>query len=192
MFDPDEITQEVTSQIGRYLKHLFQAFFPHEANLPLNLSTENLEHLFRPSPFAEEIRLLVRIANGEIPPDLADDILIEEVEEAIQSVSKKLFTAPGQPHHSPIPAPFWDTELGRVVLHCQLWLRGDDLITYTEAASIVWPDDVIQVARMRVKRLVERGEWTAYSDPLENNPQHAARVSRQEVEQYHDDHKGKS
>ncbi len=65
------------------------------------------------------------------------------------------------------------------------WRRAfsaDYFLTYTEAAEILFPDANLQSARMRIRRMVERGELTAYIDPRENNPQHAARVSRQEVE----------
>jgi hypothetical protein len=124
----------------------------------------------------------VRVANGEIPGDLADELLMSDVDVAMEAICKQLFTAPGSQQRYAIPSQFWNTDLGAVIQHCQLWLRGDDLISYTEAAVILWPNDDVQAARMRIKRMVERGELTHYADPHENNPQRAARVSRQEIE----------
>jgi hypothetical protein len=67
----------------------------------------------------------------------------------------------------------------------QAWLRHDDLIGYTEAAQLLFPDLAqanIQASRMRVKRMVERGELMMYIDPSEPNPTQQARLSRQAIE----------
>jgi hypothetical protein len=67
----------------------------------------------------------------------------------------------------------------------QAWLRRDDLISYTEAAQILFKDlagQNIQAARMRIKRLVERGELMSYLALDEANPTQQVRVSRQAVE----------
>lgn len=183
MFDADRITRDVIQQMSGYLGRFLRTLFP-TGELPPALSETDWQALLdRPNALSNDIRRLVRVANGDIPADQADDLFMEDVQDSIRSVCKTLFAAPGSPHAYEIPPLFWGTELGRVVRHCQLWLRGDDLITYTEAAEILFPDADLQIARMRIKRMVERGELTAYIDPRENNPQHAARVSRQEVEE---------
>jgi len=60
-----------------------------------------------------------------------------------------------------------------------------NLISYTEAAQILFKDlagQNIQAARMRLKRLVERGELMSYLALDEVNPTQQVRVSRQTVE----------
>jgi hypothetical protein len=181
MFDTDDITQDVIQQFSEYLSQLVKMLLRDKKNLS-RLQTENWDEVVADlSPLRDEIRLLTRVANGDIPGDLADEDLLGDVEDAIDSVCSRLFLAPGSPHQVAIPPTFWTTPLGQVIRHCQMWLRGDDLISYTEAAELLWPEDDIQVARMRIKRLVERGVLSAYTDPHENNPQRAARVSRAEV-----------
>jgi hypothetical protein len=181
MFDPDEITRNVIQQLNGYLAQLVKTLLRDKANL-VRLETENWDAVVTElSPLKEEIRLLTRVANGDIPGDLADEDLIGDVEDAIDSVCSQLFCAPGSSRQYAVPPTFWNTPLGQVIRHCQVWLRGDDLITYTEAAELLWPDDDIQAARMRIKRLVERGVLSGYIEPRENNPQRAARVSRLEV-----------
>lgn len=185
MFDSRQITQDLSIQISTHLSRTLKSVFDPDSKPSANLDKDSLHQLMQgQSALADNIRLLVRIANGEIPGDLADDILVDEVEEALQAMLKVLFASPANPQHYEIPSPFWNTEFGQVIQHCQLWLRGDDLISYTEAAGILWTADDVQTARMRIKRMVERGELTAYIDPTERNPQRAARVSRLEVEAY--------
>jgi hypothetical protein len=187
MFDPDEITQDVIQQLNRHLARLVKTLLRDEANLA-RLEAENWDQVATGlSPLKDEIRLLTRVANGDFPGDLADENLIEDVESAIESVCSRLFRTPGNPRQLIIPSSFWDTSLGHVIRHCQVWLRGDDLITYTEAAQLLWPDDDLQAARMRIKRLVDRGVLSHYTDPRENNPQRNARVSRAEVLEQRDD-----
>lgn len=181
MFDPDEITQDVIRQLNNHLARLVKTLLRDKANLA-RLATENWDQVAAElSPLKDEIRLLTRIANGDFPGDLADENLFEDVKNAIDSVCSRLFLTPGSPREIAIPVTFWDTSLGQVIRHCQVWLRGDDLITYTEAAELLWPDEDIQVARMRIKRLVERGVLSSYIDPRENNPQRNARISRAEL-----------
>lgn len=181
MFDPDEITRDVIRQLSGYLAQLVKTLLRDKANLA-RLEVEDWDEVvIELSPLKDNIRLLIRVANGDIPGDLADEDLIGDVEDAIDSVCSQLFRAPGGSRQYAIPPIFWNTPLGQVIRHCQVWLRGDDLITYTEAAELLWPDDDLQAARMRIKRLVERGVLSGYTEPRENNPQRAARVSRAEV-----------
>jgi hypothetical protein len=181
MFDLDEITRDTIRRLNSYLAQLVKTLLRDKANLA-RLEAENWDQVATElSPLKDDIRLLTRVANGDFPGDLADENLIEDVENAIDSVCSRLFLSPGSLHHVVIPPAFWNTPLGQVIRHCQVWLRGDDLITYTEAAELLWPDDDIQAARMRIKRLVERGMLSSYTEPRENNPQRNARVSRAEV-----------
>ncbi|MCQ3980105.1 MAG: hypothetical protein DPW09_42350 [Anaerolineae bacterium] len=65
------------------------------------------------------------------------------------------------------------------------WASRTNLISYTEAAQILFKDlagQNIQAARMRIKRLVERGELMSYLALDEVNPTQQVRISRQAVE----------
>jgi hypothetical protein len=178
MFDPDEIARDVIQQLSGYLAQLVKTLLRDKANLA-RLEAEDWDKVVTElSPLKGST---ARVANGDIPGDLADEDLIGDVEDAIDSVCSQLFRAPGSSRQYTVPPTFWNTPLGQVIRHCQVWLRGDDLITYTEAAELLWPDDDIQAARMRIKRLIERGMLSGYMEPRENNPQRAARVSRLEV-----------
>lgn len=68
-----------------------------------------------------------------------------------------------------------------VVRQCQVRSRGDDLITYSEAATIITGANT-QAARMTIQRLVSSGELSRFEDLSEPNPQRRGRVSRAEVE----------
>ncbi len=179
MFNADKISSDLIEQISHHLSRLMRHLLGEFAQVPLPDQIRQDS-----APLLEQVRLLVRVANGDIPGDLADEDCLADVEEAIDSICQALFAAPGSPRRYTIPNSFWDTDLGQVIRQCQMWQRGDDLITFTEAAEIMWPDQDVQAARMRIKRMVERGELTGYTDPRASNPQHAARVSRLEVEEY--------
>jgi hypothetical protein len=175
VFDAEQITRDVIDQVRRYMTRLMQQSAADAMTTIPN---------FEDTPLEKAIRLLVRVANGDFPADMADEDFSQDVEAAITMVTRVLFTSPGSPRDTAIPAQFWQGEMGSVIRHCQLWLRGDDLITFSEAAEMLFPGENVQAARMRIKRMVERGELVGYSDPSERNPQKAARVSRQEAEQY--------
>lgn len=185
MFDINQITESLAIQISLYYRQTLSLFFDDES-LPENLKDEVAwqKAIEQNTTLMTPLRLLIRVANNEIPGDLADQLMMDDVNDAIQIICKILFSSPGNLRRYEIPHLFWETELGQVIRHCQLWLRGDDLISYTEAAAILFPELPHQTARMRLKRMVERGELTRYVDPNENNPQRSARVSREEVEAY--------
>lgn len=179
MFDSNRIIQDIKAKIDIYVNKILKKLMDNDS-VSITYQGDTEQKL----SVDDDIHLLVKIANSDIPGDLADDIILGDVEDSINTVLNLLFASPGNLHHYAVPDQFWHTELGKVIRHCQLWLRGDDLINYTEAAAILYPDDEVQVARMRIKRMVERGELSAYLDPTENNPQRAARVSREEVSSY--------
>lgn len=183
MFDAKQIQSDIASQITHYFRRTLKIILNSSDLASLDDKAWQTA-IQQNDEITRAIQLLVRVANHEIPGDLADDVLMGAVEEAIQLLSKVLFASPGNPLHYQIPPHFWQTDLGQVIRYCQLWLRGDDLISYTEAATILYPEEALQTARMRIKRMIERGELTPYCDPTENNPQRSARVSREEVESY--------
>jgi len=97
VFDSDQITHDVIQQLTRYFAQLVKTLLQDEANVA-KLAAEDWDKLiYRLSPLKEEIQLLTRIANGDIPGDLADEDLMGEVADTIESVCRRLFTVPGSP-----------------------------------------------------------------------------------------------
>lgn len=176
MYNAQTITNHVVSQMMHHMEWKFgqQLWFAG-----LNLDTEQLLQARQQSPIGEQIATLCRIANGEITRD-GNDELAGEVMEMTQSIAETLYSTPLEYSYS-IPNEFWRTELGQVIMLAQMWARGDELITISEAAEILYGENT-QAARMRVKRMIERGDLTCYVDADESNPQRETRLSRNEVE----------
>lgn len=175
MFDSDKIARDTVQMMINHISHLYLRLAwggstSHE-------TAQQMYSWLESSPVLEEVRLLVRAANGELDRDPAT---LGEVTETIQSVVELLFAQPGSNSYD-IPDHFWASELGQVIRHAQLFVRGDDLITHSEAATILY-GSADERELMRLRRAIDRGELTAYTDPREPNPQRAGRVSRAEVE----------
>jgi hypothetical protein len=139
-----------------------------------------------PTPLHADLALFVTIANGELDRDAVDDQLLGDIIERFQRLLDLLFKPVSGYYGYSIPPNFWTTtSLGHVLARVQAWLRRDDLMSYTDAAHLLFPDMAgtnPQAARMRVKRLVERGVLQGYSDPHETNPTQQSRISRQAAE----------
>ena len=139
-----------------------------------------------PTPIHADIAHFVQIANGDLDRAMADDQTIAELIERFQNLLDLLFLPATGQYANRIPATFWNEPgIGQVLARVQAWLRHDDLISFTEAAQLLFPDIArtkLQAARMRVKRLTERGDLMTYVAPDEPNPTQQARVSRQAIE----------
>ena len=179
MFDNEIIIQEVVRRVLNHYRHLGQGLYWAG-------SSDSMETPLTSSPLRNDMGLLVRVANGELNRAETDDETIGEVLETLQRVIDVLFARANGSYAYAIPAAFWaQSSLGQVVARVQAWLRQDDLINYTEAARILFSELAqhnIQAARMRLKRLVERGELMSYVALDEANPTKRSRVSRQAVE----------
>lgn len=139
-----------------------------------------------PTPLHADLALFVTIANGELDRASVDDQVLGDIIERFQNLLDLLFKPVSGYYGYSIPPNFWTTTpLGHVLARVQAWLRHDDLMSYTDAAHLLFPDMAgtnLQAARMRVKRLVERGLLQGYSDPHEPNPTQQSRISRQAAE----------
>jgi DNA-binding NarL/FixJ family response regulator len=139
-----------------------------------------------PTPLHADLALFVSIANDQLDRGAVDDQLLGDIIERFQHLLDLLFKPVSGYYGYSIPPNFWTTTpLGQVLARVQAWLRGDDLISYTDAAYLLFPDMAAtnpQAARMRVKRLVERGVLQSYSDLYEPNPTQQSRISRQAAE----------
>lgn len=96
--------------------------------------------------------------------------------EGIQDVMERLFASPLLAVYGPPPNEFWTTPLGQMVALALARVRGDDLITITEAAAI------LGVTVQAVSNRITAGDLRAIPDPNEPNPQKRNRVLRSEVE----------
>lgn len=125
------------------------------------------------SALADQLAEIARLAAGEM--DVPTAIALG-VGEGIQDLMERLFAAPGTGYSYTIPQSFWQTPLGAIVSAAHFRLRGDDLITITEAARM------LDVSVQAISNRIDRGQLAAYRDPDEPNPQRARRVLRSQVE----------
>lgn len=179
MFDQDTITRDVINRVLTHYRQLGQLLYWEG-------SSDSINRPFQSSPLLNKVRLLVQIANEELDRAAVEDQVVGEVVDTLQDVIDVLFARANGPYAYTIPASFWSQPgIGQVMARVQAWLRRDDLISYTVAAHILFKDlagQNIQAARMRIKRLVERGELMSYVALDEANPTQQVRVSRQAVE----------
>jgi hypothetical protein len=179
MFDADVIVEDVLQRVRRHVQLIHSALYS-SSQLPV------FPDLLQASPLQEDIRHLVSIANGELDRALVDADTVADVLEQVQRVLDTLFARAYGLSIPSIPASFWTAPgIGQVIAHVQAWLRHDDLISYTQAAHVLFPSlaqENVQAARMRVKRLTEQGKLMQYVDPSAANPTQQVRVSRQAVE----------
>jgi hypothetical protein len=142
---------------------------------------------YQSSLLAQELALLVRVANGEIDRASAGEARYFEVQGVLQDVCTLLWQPPIGPSGYQVPADFWTQPgIGAVCGAVLQWLNADDLITISEAAHILYEDvDAVgsNVATQRVLRLISRGKIAAYqaSPDTEPNPRRRRRVKRSEV-----------
>lgn len=174
-YDADAIIKDEVSRLTRFFQHLeWRLYFVPTAD-PVPPMTQ--------SPIGEEIKLLCRVANGEIDRATADELTVGEVAETIQGVCETLFVAPGGTYAYVIPNAFWETQLGEVVARCQLWVRDGNLIGISDAAKIL-RGSASQSNLMYVRSLINAGRLSSYPDFDEPNPQRRTRLSRVEVEAF--------
>jgi len=137
---------------------------------------------------AEDLRLLIRIANGEVErfQGTSEETrrFLAPIEDALQRVLDALL---GSAWGGPIVVPpdFWSTDIGIVAARVRWWLSLDDLITISNAASLAFGENT-QANRMRIARAIDGGLLTWVPDPSVANPQQNRRVLRPEVERLRD------
>jgi hypothetical protein len=183
MFDHDSITEPVLQRIRQQEQVLARA-------LTWSVTDIDVAAERPPTPLHADLALFVAIANGELDRAVVDNQALGAIIERFQGLLDLLFRPAIGYYGYSIPPNFWTTTpLGQVLARVQAWLRHDDLLSYSEAARLLFPDLAranLQAARMRVKRLVERGDLQGYVDPLVANPTQQTRVSRQAAEALRD------
>lgn len=122
---------------------------------------------------AQELTDIARMAAGQWPDSQqARDVVME----SIRDLMERLFAAPGMPENYRIPRELWSTPLGEMVALAMARIRGDDLITITQAAGI------LGVTVQAISQRIARGDLLSIPDPNEPNPQKRNRVLRSQVE----------
>lgn len=169
-FDGEAISLEIISQLIRSERTLAaQLIWSH---------VDSHYYAYQSSPIREVIVFLADVANRSPEPEAG---LVERVLSTATRVVGLLFDSP-LASVAP-PDTFWHTSCGKLIRHIQHWALGSDLINYTEAARLIWEEQLSRpVATQRIQRAVLRGTLAKYQDPREPNPQRANRVSRSQVE----------
>jgi hypothetical protein len=141
---------------------------------------------------AEDLRLLIRIANGEVErfQGTSEETrrFLAPIEESLQRVLDALLgSAWDSAFDAPlvVPPEFWSSDIGVVAARVRWWLSLDDLITISNAASLAFGENT-QANRMRIARAIDSGLLTWVPDPSVANPQQNRRVLRPEVERLRD------
>ena len=179
MFEVTTIADDVVSRITQHYHQIGHSLVWPDTNRSRSPARP-------PTPLHADIARFVHIANGDLDRATADDQTIGELIERFQNLLDLLFLPANGQYTYRIPATFWgEAGIEQVLARVQAWLRHDDLISLSEAAQVLFPtlaETNLQAARMRVKRLTERGDLMIYLAPDEPNPTQQARVSRQAIE----------
>lgn len=97
-----------------------------------------------------------------------------EARARIQGLLDKLFSIPGTSTYE-MPATFWLSDFGNMVLLAMVWAMDIELITVTQAVELTGrPHDYFTHA-------VQRGKLTTYPDIRENNPTKRSRLDKAQV-----------
>ena len=146
------------------------------------------QEILRQPTLAEDLRLLIRIANGEVErfQGTSEETrnFLAPIEAALQRVLDALL---GSAWSSPIVVPpdFWSSDIGVVAARVRWWLSLDELITISHAAALAFGENT-QANRMRIARAIDGGLLTWVPDPSVANPQQNRRVLLPEVERLRD------
>lgn len=92
----------------------------------------------------------------------------------VQALLDNLFAVPGATRYE-MPATFWLSDFGNMVLLAMVWAMDIELITVTQAMELTGkPYDYFTHA-------VQRGKLTTYPDNREPNPQRRSRLDKAQV-----------
>ncbi len=151
----------------------------HELGMALGRQTPANEALTldERSPLAQDVALLMKVANGELQ---RTDVQVRRVELALQRVMDVLVGNALQQKMT-LPDDFWRTEIGVLISRARWWVSIDDLITITNAAALAFGESS-QASRMRIARAIDSGLLDWVPDPSVANPQQNRRVLRSQVE----------
>jgi DNA-binding MarR family transcriptional regulator len=169
----DTIEQFVAAYYDRRKWELEQAFISTTGLLPVCPAEDILT-----SALADQLGDIARAASGELAH--SDDGWTEGVlQECVQDLMERLFAAPTGILLTTyqISDAFWDTPIGQMVARALLWLRGDELITLSEAAEL------LGMSLPAVSQAVSSGRLRGYIDPdADGSNKGRRKVARSDVE----------
>ncbi len=113
---------------------------------------------------------VAQIANYAAGGDEPRDYVLDN----IQTICERLFAVSAGVYE--IPAVFWQSPFGWMLLTAQIRAQGDELMTISDAAEATGLDV------RRISDMARRGKLTSYRDPSEKNPRRATRLLKSEVE----------
>lgn len=169
MSTSEQSKQIILEFLGQWWHEL--SWQAHETLLGTQLPRATPEQLYD-SGLGSVLQQIASAAEGLLSDS---EELRGEVHEACQQVAEWMWARPGMPSAYNIPAEWWATPLGNLVLRALLWAENDELLTVSEAAELVG------LSVSAVSQWIVRGKLTAYRDLSETNPQRQTRVRRSEV-----------
>lgn len=120
-------------------------------------------------PIAESCQQFALIAAGQ-----TRGLKQREIRVLVQVLLDNLFSVPGATRYE-MPATFWLSEFGNMVLLAMVWAMNIDLITVTQAVELTGrPHDYFTHA-------VQRGKLITYPDIREPNPTKRSRLDKAQV-----------
>ncbi len=197
MFDPQQITEWTLSQIATHMQSLHTRLFWGSEPAAEPAYSIQLWQARQSSPLREEIGLLCRVANGELPREQASEALVFEIADTVQGIVE-ITAGPPLLSQYTISDAYFETPIGELIAVVLAWQRGDDLISFMEAGRLLvaagmtpYPSDRQLTDRER-KSLAERVRRLAVAERVRRyrnpSPSGEARgdwlLSKSEVEQY--------
>jgi hypothetical protein len=120
-------------------------------------------------PIAESCQKFALAAAGQ-----TRSLKQKETRAQVQGLLDKLFIVPGAATYE-MPAIFWLSDFGNMVLLAMVWAMNIELITVTQAVELTGrPHDYFTHA-------VQRGKLTTYPDNREPNPTKRSRLDKAQV-----------
>ena len=166
---PDPYRPVVLKFLREYLDHEIQELresFGVKLD-PADIPTSDDDYLRL--PIAESCQQFALIAAGQ-----TRGLKQRETRIHVQVLLDNLFSVPGATKYE-MPATFWLSDFGSMVLLAMVWAMGIELITVTEAVELTGkPHDYFTHA-------VQRGKLSTYPDKNEPNPTKRTRLVKSEV-----------
>jgi hypothetical protein len=182
MYSQQDISAQVLDLVTRRFKVYLHALYYEDGPTKVDPFTPS-----QSSPLLAAVELLVAIANGEYKYEQEierEDDFIGKVRDALRLVTTLFHGTAYNPYPKTIPEEWWTKEqIGQVCALVSLWLEPGEWITFTEAASILFPHLAPHAGRLRIKRLTLRGAIPVIIDPREAYEARARRVRRTEVQE---------
>jgi hypothetical protein len=111
-------------------------------------------------PLTAQVKVWERIQRGSLNRHRADRAFVREVEQAVAQILAVLYT-PLDGGRMLVPRDAWTrSPLMRVLASVTYWLYADELIGHVDAARLLYGENS-PANPARVRRMVERGDYTA-------------------------------